>query len=80
VLNNIPNKDKEETAEKLRKGFEDQTKMAELAIELRQKRYSKSADTIDRFSQDIWNHKRIPINLRSMVPITNTANIFTLSI
>jgi len=60
VLNNISNKDKEETAEKLRKGFEDQTKMAELAIELRQKRYSKSADTIDRFSQDIWNHKSFP--------------------
>ncbi len=60
VLNNIPNKDKEEIAEKLRKGFEDQTKMAELAIELRQKRYSKSADTIDRFSQDIWNHKSFP--------------------
>ncbi len=34
--------------------------MAELAIELRQKRYSKSADTIDRFSQDIWNHKSFP--------------------
>ena len=60
VLNNIPNKDKEEIAEKLRKGFEDQSKMAELAIELRQKRYSKSADTIDRFSQDIWNHKSFP--------------------
>jgi len=33
--------------------------MAELAIELRQKRYSKSADTIDRFSQDIWCFRRL---------------------
>jgi len=57
VLNNIPNKDKEVIAERLRQGFEDESKMAELAVELRQKRYSKSADTIDRFSQDIWNHR-----------------------
>ena len=60
VLNNIPNKDKEEVAEKLRQGFEDQAKMAELAAQLVQKRYSKSADTIDRFSQDIWNHRAFP--------------------
>ena len=56
VMNNIPNKDKEEVAEKLRQGFEDPEKMKELAAYLRQKKYSKSADTIDRFSQDIWNH------------------------
>ncbi len=31
VLNNIPNKDKEEVAEKLRQGFEDEAKIAELA-------------------------------------------------
>lgn len=60
VLNNIPNKDKEEVAEKLRQGFEDESKMAELAVELRLKRYSKAADTIDRFSQDIWNHRAFP--------------------
>jgi transposase-like protein len=51
VMNNIPNKDKEAVAEKLRQVFEDQAMMAELAVELRQKRYSKSADTIDRFSE-----------------------------
>jgi len=44
VLNNIPNKDKEEVAEKLRQGFEDEAKMAELAAELIQKRCSKSAE------------------------------------
>ncbi len=60
VLNSIPNKDKEEVAEKLREGFEDQAKMAQLAIELKHKRYSKSADTIDRISQDIWNHRAFP--------------------
>jgi hypothetical protein len=32
MLNNIPNKDKEEVAEKLRQGFEDEGKTAELLI------------------------------------------------
>lgn len=32
----------------------------ELAADLRQKKYSKSADAIDRFSQDIWNHRALP--------------------
>lgn len=31
VLNNIPNNDKEEVTEKLRQGFEDESRMAELA-------------------------------------------------
>lgn len=60
VLNNISHKDKEEVAEKLREGFEDELKMMELAAQLRQKRYSKSAETIERFSQDIWNHRAYP--------------------
>ena len=71
VMNNIPNKDKEVVAEKLRQGFEDQSKMAELAVELRQKRYSKSADTIDRFSQDIWNHRAFPKEHWKKIRTTN---------
>jgi transposase-like protein len=71
VLNNIPNKDKEVVAEKLRQGFEDESKMAELAVELRQKRYSKSADTIDRFSQDIWNHRAFPKEHWKKIRTTN---------
>lgn len=71
VLNNIPNKDKEEVAEKLRQGFEDESNMAELAVELRQKRYSKSADTIDRFSQDIWNHRAFPKEHWKKIRTTN---------
>ncbi len=71
VLNNIPNKDKEEVAEKLRHGFEDQAKMAELAAELIQKRCSKSADTIDRFSQDIWNHRAFPREHWKKIRTTN---------
>ncbi len=71
VLNNIPNKDKEVVAEKLRQGFEDQSKMAELSAELIQKRYSKSADTIDRFSQDIWNHRAFPREHWKKIRTTN---------
>jgi len=71
VLNNIPNRDKEVVAEKLRQGFEDESKMAELAVELRQKRYSKAADTIDRFSQDIWNHRAFPKEHWKKIRTTN---------
>jgi putative transposase len=71
VLNNIPNKDKEKVGEKLRQGFEDESKMAELAVELRQKRYSKSADTVDRFSQDIWNHRAFPREHWKKIRTTN---------
>jgi len=71
VLNNIPNKDKEEVAEKLRQGFEDQAKMAELAAELSLKKYLKSADTIDRFSQDIWNHRAFPKEHWKKIRTTN---------
>ena len=65
------NKDKEEVAEKLRQGFEDESKMEELAVELRQKRYSKSADTIDRFSQDICNHRAFPKEHWKKIRTTN---------
>jgi transposase-like protein len=71
VLNNIPNRDKEVVAEKLRQGFEDESKMAELAVELRQKRYSKAAETIDRFSQDIWNHRAFPKEHWKKIRTTN---------
>jgi transposase-like protein len=34
--------------------------MTELAAQLRQKKYSKSTQTIERSSQDIWNHRALP--------------------
>jgi putative transposase len=71
VLNNISNKDKEEVAEKLRQGFEDEAKMAELAAVLVQKICSKSADTIDHFNQDIWNHKAFPKEHWKKIRTTN---------
>ena len=49
----------------------DESKMAELAVELRLKRYSKSDDTIDRFSQDIWNHRAFPKEHWKKIRTTN---------
>ena len=46
-------------------------KRKELAAYLRQKKYSQSADTIDRFSQDIWNHKAFPKEHREKIRTTN---------
>lgn len=71
VLNNIPNKDKEEVTEKLRQGFVDEGKMAELASELVQKRCSKSAHTIDHFSQEIWNQRAFPKEHWKKIRTTN---------
>jgi transposase-like protein len=59
-LKNIPNKEKEVVAEKLKEALLDENKMQELAAELNQKRHSKSANTMDRFSQDLWNYKAFP--------------------
>jgi len=71
VMNNIPNRDKEAVAEKLRQGFEDPEKMKEFAADLRLKKHSKSADTIDRFSQDIWNHRAFPKEHWKQIRTTN---------
>jgi transposase-like protein len=71
VMNNIPNREKEAVAEKLRQGFEDPEKMKELAEDLRQEKHSKSADTIDRFSQDIWNHRAFPEEHWKKIRTTN---------
>jgi hypothetical protein len=60
LFNNIPNREKGAVVEKPGQGFEDPKKMEDIYVYLRQKRYSKSSDTIDRFSQDIWNHRAFP--------------------
>lgn len=60
VLKNIPKKDKAEVAYELREALEDESKMQILANKLDQKGYSKSAETIERFSFDLWNYKAFP--------------------
>ncbi len=60
VGRNIPDEDKEEVAKMLKEALEDEAKMKELDAELNLRRYSKSANTIDKFSQDLWNYKAFP--------------------
>jgi putative transposase len=60
VLKNIPKKDKAEIAYKLREALEDETEMQKLAIDLDERGYSKSAETIERFRFDLWNYKAFP--------------------
>jgi putative transposase len=60
VLKNIPKKDKAEVAYQLKEALEDENKMQILADTLRQKGFSKSADTIERFRFDLWNYKAFP--------------------
>ncbi len=71
VLRNIPNKDKDEVAEKLKEALEDENKMKVLAVELHNKKHSKSAKTIDRFSQDIWNYRSFPRGHWKRIRTTN---------
>jgi len=60
VLKSIKQKDKRKIANKLSDAIEDESKLQQLAIELRDKEYSKAADTIDRFRFDIGNYKAYP--------------------
>ena len=71
VLRNIPDKDKEEVAEMLKEALEDEAKMQELDAELNLRRYSKSANTIDKFSQDLWNYKAFPKDHWKRIRTTN---------
>jgi transposase-like protein len=67
----LGNKDKEEVAEKLKEALEDENKMKELAVELHNKKHSKSAKTIDSFSQDIWNYRAFPREHWKRIRTTN---------
>jgi transposase-like protein len=60
VLESIPNKDKQEIADKLKEASDDEIKMQELAKDLRDRGYDPAAETIDRFRFDLWNYKAYP--------------------
>jgi transposase-like protein len=57
VLKSIKKKDTAEIANKLKDAMEDEAKMQELANELRERKYFKAAETIERFIFDLWNYK-----------------------
>ncbi len=70
-MRNIPDEDKEEVAEMLKEALEDGAKMQELDAEHNLRQYSKSANTIDKFSQDLWNYKAFPKDHRKRIRTTN---------
>lgn len=60
VLESISNKDKPEVAEKLKEALGDESKIQDLARELRELGHLSAAETIDRFRFDLWNYKAYP--------------------
>jgi putative transposase len=60
VLDGVSKKDQEEIADKLRDASDDEMMMQNLAVELKDRRYSSAAETIDRFRFDLWNYKAFP--------------------
>ena len=60
VLRNIAKRYQKEIADKLKKALEDETKMQELTLELENRGYSKSVDTIERFQFGLWNYRSFP--------------------
>ena len=54
-----------------RYALEDEIKMQDLAEELRERGYSKSADTIDRFRFSLWNYRAFPRDHWRRIRTTN---------
>jgi transposase-like protein len=72
VLKNISKKDKTEIAYKLREALEDEGEMQKLAIDLDERGYFKSAETIERFRFDLWNYKAFPRSHWRKIRTTNS--------
>jgi transposase-like protein len=71
VLKSIKKKDKREIANSLMDAMEDEIKLQKLAAELRDRGYSKAAETIERFIFDIWNYKAFPREHWKRIRTTN---------
>jgi transposase-like protein len=71
VLRNIPNKYKEEIAQKIKEALENEKAAKTLSDELENSGYSKAADTVDRFRFDLWNYKAFPKNHWRRIRTTN---------
>jgi transposase-like protein len=71
VLKNIQKKDRNEVAYMLKDALEDERKMQELAVILDEKRYSKSAETIDSFRFDLFNYRAFPRQYWRLIRTTN---------
>lgn len=71
VLRNVAKKYHKEIVDKIKTALEDETKMEDLAEELRKRGYSKSADTIDRFRFSLWNYRAFPRDHWRRIRTTN---------
>jgi transposase-like protein len=71
VLRNVAKKYHKEIVDKIKIALEDETKMEDLAEELRKRGYSKSADTIDRFRFSLWNYRTFPRDHWRRIRTTN---------
>jgi putative transposase len=71
VLRNVAKKYHKEIADKIKIALDDEMKMQDLAEELRERGYSKSADTIDRFRFSLWNYRAFPRDHWRRIRTTN---------
>jgi putative transposase len=71
VLRNVAKKYHKEIADKIKVALDDEIKMQELEAELREKGYSKAADTIDHFKFSLWNYRSFPAGHWRRIRTTN---------
>jgi len=71
VLKNIPNKYKEEIAQKIKEALENEQAIQALSDELADRGYSKVLDTVERFRFDLWNYRTFPKSHWRRIRTTN---------
>ncbi len=71
VLKNIPNKYKDEIAQKVKKALDSEQAIQTLSDELADRGYSKALDTVERFRFDLWNYRALPKSHWRRIRITN---------
>jgi len=71
VLKNIPNKYKEEIAQKVKEALQNEQAIQALSDELADRGYSKALDTVERFRFDLWNYRAFPKSHWRRIRTTN---------
>ena len=71
VLKNIPNKYKEEIAQKVKEALDNEQAIQTLSNELANRGFSKALDTVERFRFDLWNYRAFPKSHWRRIRTTN---------
>ncbi len=71
VLRNVAKKYHKEIADKIKVALDNEGKMQELEDELRERGFSKAADTIERFKFSLWNYMSFPGSHWKRIRTTN---------